>query len=128
MIAALGIAEQHSPLADRDRSVPEPWLGARLKAFENRMIDRYDYIMPKENLRVRSAAHSHLVQSSIASMSFGAWSDDPGYFQTGIDQWQITLGSMRDDGSLPIETRRGARSIYYHGRTLAALVQLAERA
>ena len=34
----------------------------------------------------------------------------------------------RDDGSLPIETRRGARALYYHGRTISALVQIAERA
>ena len=35
---------------------------------------------------------------------------------------------MRNDGSLPIETRRGARALFYHGRTLSALMQIGERA
>lgn len=61
-------------------------------------------------------------------MSYGAWSNNKKYFKTGIKQWFITLKSMRKDGSLPIKTRRGARALFYHGRTLSALVQLAERA
>ena len=61
-------------------------------------------------------------------MSYGAWSNNKKYFKTGVDQWFITLKSMRRDGSLPIETRRGARALFYHGRPLSALVQLAERA
>ena len=57
-----------------------------------------------------------------------ARANEPEYFKTGVDQWFITLDSMRRNGSLPIETRRGARALYYHGRTLSGLMQLAERA
>ena len=34
---------------------------------------------------------------------------------------------MRDDGRIPIENRRGARAVCYHGRTISAMVQIAER-
>jgi poly(beta-D-mannuronate) lyase len=45
-----------------------------------------------------------------------------------LEQWFITLKSLRNDGSLPIETRRGARALFYHGRTLTGLSSLAEKA
>ena len=61
-------------------------------------------------------------------MSYGVWANKPKFFKTGIDQWFITLKSMRKDGSLPIETRRGARALFYHGRTITGMLQLAERA
>ena len=35
---------------------------------------------------------------------------------------------MRRAGSLPLETRRGARALSYTGRTLGALMQIAEPA
>ena len=33
---------------------------------------------------------------------------------------------MRDDGSFPIETRRGARALFYTGRILTGLMSIAE--
>jgi poly(beta-D-mannuronate) lyase len=61
-------------------------------------------------------------------MSLGAFLGESELFNVGINQWFITLGSMRSDGSLPIETRRGARALFYHGRTLTGLSSLAEKA
>ena len=76
----------------------------------------------------RQAAHNHAVQSSNAQMSLGSFIGESKRFNIGIDQWFITLGSMRGDGSLPIETRRGARALFYQGRTITALSSLAEKA
>ena len=128
MLAALGVAEQITPLSLRDRDVLDRWLKAKVDEYEHGMRRNGSYKGGKDGTRARKAAHNHAVQSSIAAMSYGAWSNDKKYFKTGIDQWFITLKSMRKDGSLPIETRRGARALFYHGRTLGALVQLAERA
>jgi hypothetical protein len=61
-------------------------------------------------------------------MSYGSWVGDDKAFNIGLEQWNITLSSMRKDGSLPIENRRGARALFYQGRTIAALIQIAERA
>lgn len=128
MLAALGVAEQISPLPRRDRKVLDRWIKARINENEHGMRREGSYKGGKHGTTARRAAHNHAVQSSIAAMSYGAWSNNKKYFKTGVDQWFITLKSMRRDGSLPIETRRGARALFYHGRTLSALVQLAERA
>ncbi len=74
------------------------------------------------------AAHNHAVASAAALMAYGAMWGDSAAFGHGVDQWFITLGDMRRDGSLPIETRRGARALFYTGRTLSGLTSIAEMA
>ena len=128
MLAALGVAEQVSPLPEADREVVAHWLKAKVDEYEHGLRRAGKYKGGKHGTRARKAAHNHAVQSSIVAMSYGAWANDEDYFETGIEQWFITLKSMRKNGSLPIETRRGARALFYQGRTLSALMQLAERA
>lgn len=74
------------------------------------------------------AAHNHAVASAAALMAYGAMWGDPAAFGHGVDQWFITLGDIRRDGSLPIEARRGARALFYTGRTLSGLTSIAEMA
>ena len=128
MLAALGVAEQFSPMARSDRNILNRWLKRKVDEHEHGLRDAGRYKGGRYGTTARQAAHNHAVFSSVASMSYGAWANDEKYFRVGTDQWFITLDSMRRDGSLPIETRRGARALYYLGRTLSALVQLAERA
>lgn len=128
MLAALGVADQVSPLPKSQREVLNKWIKSKVDAYEHGMRGAGRYEGGRDGTRARKAAHNHAVQSSIVAMSYGAWSNNKKYFRTGIQQWFITLKSMRKNGSLPIETRRGARALFYHGRTLSALVQLAERA
>ena len=128
MIAALSVAEQDTAMPPADRAILDPWLKKMVDRFANTLRDAGKYKGGRHGTRARRAANNHAVQSSIAAMAYGAWANDPQYFETGIEQWFITLESMRRDGSLPIETRRGARALFYHGRTITALMQLAERA
>lgn len=132
MISALAIAEADKPLAPDEREELRAWLKATVDASEHGMRREGKYEGRKHGMAdgawVRKAAHNHSVQSSLAAMSYGAWTGNDEYFQVGIDQWFITLESARKDGSLPIETRRGAAALYYHGRTITALIQIAERA
>ena len=128
MLAALGVANQFTPLASEERKVLDDWLRRKTKQFKNGLRNAGKYRGGSHGTTARRAANNHAVQSSIAAMSYGAWANEPKFFKTGITQWFITLGSMRKDGSLPIETRRGARALFYSGRTIAGLLQLAERA
>ena len=128
MLSALGVAEQFAPLSSENRRILNDWLKRKIKHFQHGMRSAGNYKGGKYGTRARKAAHNHAIQSSIVAMSYGAWANNPKYFKTGIDQWFITLKSMRKDGSLPIETRRGARALFYSGRTIAGLLQLAERA
>ena len=108
MIAALSVAEQNSPMAAADRAVLDLWLKTMVDKFANTLRNAGRYKGGRDGTRARKAANNPAVQSSIVAMSYGAWVNDPQYFETGIEQWFITLGSMRKDGSLPVETRRGA--------------------
>ena len=128
MISALSVAEQFSPLGSSDRETLNRWLKRKVDQYEHGMRRLGRYKGGRDGTTARRAAHNSAIQSSIVAMSYGAWVNDPNYFETGIEQWFITLGSMRSDGSLPIETRRGARALFYSGRTITGLIQLAERA
>ena len=128
MLAALGVAEQVSPLPKSQRKILDKWVKKKVRQYEHGMRAEGSYKGGKHGTTARKAAHNYAVQSSIVAMSYGAWSNNKRYFKTGIEQWFITLNSMRKDGSLPIEARRGARALFYSGRTLSGLVQLAERA
>lgn len=128
MATMLAVAEAVTPMDSDDRVVVDEWLKIMVDRFEHGMRHEGFYKGGKDGTTARRAAHNHAAQSSIAAMSYGAWVGDDRYFRTGLEQWTITLDSMRDDGSLPIETRRGARALFYHGRTLSALIQIAERA
>ena len=128
MVAALGVAEQITPLSKSDKEAIDSWLKNKVDQYEHGMRNDGNFRGGDDGTTARRAAHNHAIQSSIAAMSYGAWVNNEKYFKTGIEQWNITLKTMRKDGSLPIETRRGARALFYTGRALSALVQLAERA
>jgi len=124
MMTALSISEVSRPLPATDRATIADWARRTVAAFAHGMRGGEFY----KDLGVPKAAHNHAIGSSLAAMSYGAWAGDEDAFATGIEQWSLTLGSMRADGSLPIETRRGARALYYQGRTIAGLIAIAERA
>ncbi len=120
MISALPVAEAHKPLAPDEREELRAWLKATVDASEHGMRHEGQYEGRRHGITdgawVRKAAHNHSVQSSLAAMSFGAWAGNDEYFKVGIDQWFITLESARKDGSLPIETRRGAAGALLPGQ------------
>lgn len=128
MLAALGVAEEFTPIPEDERAILIPWLVNITDNFEHGMRHEGSYRGGRDGTTARRAAHNHAVQSSNAQMSLGAFLGDSARFNIGIEQWFITLESMRGDGSLPIETRRGARALFYHGRTITALSALAEKA
>ena len=123
MLSALGIAEERIPMPKSDRARFDPWVESIVKINEHMMRQEGRYDPP---VSARKAAHNHAMQSSNAYMALGAWLGDVDYFENGLEQWKITLNSMRGDGSLPIETRRGARALFYQGRAITALTLTAE--
>lgn len=128
MLAALGVAEEFSPMPEVERAVLIPWITKIANHFEHGMRNEGSYQGGRAGTTARRAAHNHAVQSSNAQMSLGAFVGQSELFNVGVKQWFITLRSQRGDGSLPIETRRGARALFYHGRTITALSALAEKA
>ena len=128
MASAVGVAWNVKDYPKDERQKVIAWLGQISNAFEHGFRDGSRYKASKDGFDALKAGHNHAAQSSIALMSVAALTGDRAGFITGIDQWFLTLDTMRSDGSLPIETRRGARAMFYHGRTLSALFAIAMRA
>lgn len=102
---------------------------ARIREWIEAVLWRSRHLLRGVHRKGRNyAAHNHAVASAAALMAHGAMWGDSTAFGHGVDQWFITLGDMRGDGSLPIETRRGARALFYTGRTLSGLMSIAEMA
>ncbi len=68
--------------------------------------------------------HRYLADSVLT-----LWGDligDKGLYKKGKERFEIALDQMRPDGSLPLETRRGARALWYMRQSVADLTLIAE--
>lgn len=68
--------------------------------------------------------HRYLADSVLT-----LWGDvigDDDLYEKGKERYEIALSQMADDGSLPLETRRGARGLWYIRQSLADLSLIAE--
>jgi poly(beta-D-mannuronate) lyase len=68
--------------------------------------------------------HRHLADSVL--MAWGATIGDDALYAKGHDSYRRVLASARPDGSLALETRRGARALWYMRQSLASLTVMAE--
>ena len=75
-----------------------------------------------------SSRNNHRYLRDSVTMAWGAMVGDNALFFTGIDRFRIALEQMRDDGSLPLETDRGADALFYQRHAIGSLVVIAEMA
>lgn len=75
-----------------------------------------------------SARNNHAYLHASVAMAWGALTGDAARFAAGPRAYRRALRDMRPDGSLPLETRRGARALWYQRHALASLVTIAEMA
>ena len=102
------------------------WLHSLATSYKRNHFDtgRAKYSESGHNLRW--VAQNQYISSAGAQMSVGSYINDQKLFDVGAKQWRDTLNTMREDGSLPLETSRGSRAIWYTGTTLSELMRLAE--
>lgn len=67
----------------------------------------------------------HYLRGSV-DMAWGALTGDDASFRLGVAAYLDALHDMRPDGSLPLETRRRARALWYQRHAIASLVVIAE--
>jgi len=75
-----------------------------------------------------SSRNNHRYLRDSVTMAWGATIGDNALFFTGIDRFRIALEQMRADGSLPLETDRGSRALFYQRHAVSSLVAIAEMA
>ncbi len=68
--------------------------------------------------------HAYLAASVYAA--WGALTGDRELFGFALNAYRHALASMRPDGSLPLEVRRGARALWYQRQAIASLAVIAE--
>jgi len=112
------------------RSDPQ-WNREEQKQVErwlNRLVRLRGIKRPPETEGPVSLMNNHRYLSDAVDMAWGALRGNHALFQQGIESFLIALAQMRADGSLPLETERGAKALWYQRQAIASLVTIAEMA
>ena len=116
-IIAYWIVRDDPLLKKKDRERIDAWLD---KVVRMRGPDRVT------DEKLSSSRNNHRYLRSSVTMAWGALAGGQAMFRQGIQRFHIALEQMREDGSLPLETNRGARALYYQRHAIASLVTIAE--
>ncbi|MBV8168391.1 MAG: alginate lyase family protein, partial [Alphaproteobacteria bacterium] len=116
----------------RARTPPEPALGAAIEAWLDRRVSDADQPTGPASGRATEVTqgnrnHQRLMREAVV-MAYGALIGDADKFRRGGQAFLGALREMRPDGSLPLETARGARALWYQRHAVASLVFIAELA
>jgi poly(beta-D-mannuronate) lyase len=118
-IVAFSLIRDHPDYEDIERKRAERWL--------NRLVRLRGVKRPDERGPI-SSMNNHRYLSDSVAMAWGALRGNDELFRQGIESYLLALGQMRPDGSLPLETGRGARALWYQRQAIASLVTIAEMA
>lgn len=94
---------------------------AELRGWIDPLVRKVDHVFGGD---VDINNHRDLADSAL--MVWGGIIDDQALIQKGIERYKETLSHARADGSIPLETRRGARALWYMRQTLTSLTVMAE--
>lgn len=112
----------------RDAPEIEPDARARIETWLARLAQRSQERLRSQRPQETSARNNHAYLAASAVMAWGALAGDDAAFSLGLRTFQQGLSDMRADGSLPLETARGARALWYQRHAVASLVVIAELA
>ncbi len=70
----------------------------------------------------RVARNNHALLGASVAAAWGALTDEPALLRRALAVHRAALATMRADGSLPLETARGARALWYQRHALSSLV------
>jgi poly(beta-D-mannuronate) lyase len=116
----------------RARVAPDPAVGRAIESWLQRRVSDADQSTGPAAGRAAETApgnrnHQRLMREAVV-MAHGALVGDAAKFRRGGQAVVGALREMRPDGSLPLETARGARALWYQRHAVASLVFMAELA
>jgi poly(beta-D-mannuronate) lyase len=117
-IVAYSLIRDHSDWQEDEQKEVERWL--------NRLVRLRGVKRPEDSKGPVSQLNNHRYLSDSVDMAWGALRGDDALFQEGIASFLLALSQLRADGSLPLETERGARALWYQRHAIASLVAIAE--
>lgn len=99
----------------QEQQIVEKWIDAVVR----RVDKKFDGDVDHNN-------HRYLADSAL--MAWGAFIEDRQLYEIGLEGFKKALRDANKDGSLDLETRRGARALWYMRHALASLTLIAETA
>jgi poly(beta-D-mannuronate) lyase len=121
VIVAFSLVQDDPAMAADQRREIESWL--------DRLVRRRGPEREHErDPALTSSQNNHRYLSDSVTMAWGILRGNDDWFRAGIERYLAALEQMRPDGSLPLETARGARALSYQRHAIASLVTIAEMA
>jgi poly(beta-D-mannuronate) lyase len=117
-IVAYSLVRSDPEWDELERKEVERWL--------NRLVRLRGIKRPDESKGPISQMNNHRYLSDSVDMAWGALRGNDALFRHGVESFQLALHQMRPDGSLPLETERGAKALWYQRQAVASLVTIAE--
>jgi len=125
MMAAYSFAKQVINISDVEDKIIKDWFKKIVKKNKHLMYEYSNYKSGSGATGTPKRAHNHALSSAISHMQLGILLNDNKLFRTAFKNFEAAIKYQRKDGSMPIETRRGGRAMFYQGRAMNALAVIA---
>tara|TARA_B100000214_G_C23923470_1_gene607192 strand:+ start:102 stop:1295 length:1194 start_codon:yes stop_codon:yes gene_type:complete len=123
MMAAYSFAKQVVNVPEEEDKIIKNWFKKIVKKNSHLM---YDETYKKSGAKgTPKRAHNHALSSAVAHMELGVLTGDDKNFRKAFKNFEAAIKYSRKDGSLPIETRRGGRAMFYSARAMNVLTVIA---
>ena len=125
MMAAYSFAKQVLTIPDEEDKIIKNWFKKIVKRNEHLMYNYSNYKTGSGANGIPKRAHNHALSSAVSHMQLGILLNDDKLFRTAFKNFEAAIKYQRKDGSMPIETRRGGRAMFYQARAMNALAVIA---
>tara|TARA_B100000927_G_scaffold286378_1_gene277782 strand:- start:45 stop:1238 length:1194 start_codon:yes stop_codon:yes gene_type:complete len=125
MMAGYSFAKQRINVPNEEDKIIKDWFKKIVKKNQHLMYELKTYKQGTQAIGVPRSAHNHALSSAISHMQLGILLNDNKLFKKAFRNYENAIRYQRKDGSMPIETRRGGRAMFYQGRAMNALSVIA---
>lgn len=125
MMAGYSFAKQRITVPDEEDKIIKDWFKKIVKKNQHLMYKLGLYKQGTQAVGVPRSAHNHALSSAISHMQLGILLNDNKLFKKAFRNYEAAIRYQRKNGSMPIETRRGGRAMFYQGRAMTALTTIA---
>lgn len=109
MVAYRIVAER---MLEEDRRLVHEWIDGLVRRLDVMFDGDVDH-------------NNHRFLADLVLMTWGSISGDLALYSLGLQRYAAGLAQARSDGSLPLETRRGARAVWYSNMAIGELALIA---
>ena len=125
MMAGYSFVKQIITVPEEEDQIIKDWFKKIVKKNQHLMYKLKKYKQGTQAIGVPRSAHNHALSSAISHMQLGILLNDNKLFKKAFRNYEAAIRYQRKDGSMPIETRRGGRAMFYQARAMTALTTIA---